>query len=103
MKLSKCVSMILAGASLLPSSAPSEVCEKGEKEPASTASLFGDVGWLIVLAGLVCFLHMVKDLGLELVKRVFSGRGNVEVKLLDEKAKTSTGLAMEIFKASMVA
>ena len=89
-KLTKCMSVLLAGASLIPGAGASEVCEKGEQEPKSDASLFGDLGWLITLAGLVCLLHFVKEWGFEAVKRLLSGRENMKVKLLTEEAQMPT-------------
>ena len=56
-KVSKCMVMMLAGASLLPRGSASEVCEKGE----TTASLGS------------CLLHMVKEFGLGPVQRFIAG------------------------------
>ena len=85
-RVSRCMMAMLAGASLVPSSAAGEVCEKGEPESSSSGSMFGDLGWLLVLAGLVCFLHMVKEVGMGMVKRLISGGENLKVKLLNDQA-----------------
>ena len=85
-KISKCMAMMLAGASLLPQVGGSEVCEKGENESSTSSSMMGDVGWLVLLAGLVCLLQMIKDLGLTLLRRLVSGQENVKVKLLSTEA-----------------
>ena len=83
-RLSKCMAVMLAGVSLLPQGAAPEVCEKGELEAKSSA--MSDLGWMLVLAGLVCLLHMVKDLGVTWLKRLVAGKENIQVKLLDENA-----------------
>ena len=97
LRVSKCMMLMLAGASLVPGSSAGEVCEKGEPETMTSGSMFGDLGWLVVLAGLVCLLHMIKELGMDMVKRLISGRENVKVKLLNEQAiapqKGSNGAA----------
>lgn len=80
------MAMMLAGASLLPQGAASEVCEKGEEIRPTGASLFRDIGWLVLLAGLVCLLHLMKDLGLEIVRRLVARKECLKVKLLDEAA-----------------
>lgn len=86
-KISKCMAMMLAGMALLPPAAASEeVCEKAEKGSEHGASVLGDLSWMVFLAGLVCLLHVVKDLGLNLVKRLVSGRDHIKVKLLSEDA-----------------
>ena len=85
-RVSRCMAMLMAGASLLPHGAASEVCEKGELTSQGGSSMFGDVGWLVLLAGLVCILHMVKDLGLEVLKRLIVGKESLKVKLLDDEA-----------------
>lgn len=63
-----------------------EVCEKGDFPAQPTSSMMGDLGWLVLLAGLVCLLHMLKDLGLELVRRLVAGKDCIKVKLLEEEA-----------------
>lgn len=69
----KSVSLLAAGASLLPVSQAAEHCEAGEaRHSSSTSGLWADQGWLLLvllLAGLVCLLHVVKDLGWEMVRR----------------------------------
>lgn len=85
------MAMMLAGASLLPKGAASEVCEKGESAVPVNTSMMGDLGWLVLLAGLVCLLHMMKDLGVNMVKRLVSGKENLKVKVLSEEA-TSKGV-----------
>ena len=87
-KVSKCVAMMLTGISMIPQAAGSEVCEKGEAPVQSTTSMMGDLGWLVMLAGLVCFLHLVKDLGLGWLRRLVAGKECVKVKLLHEEATT---------------
>ena len=117
-RLSRCMMMMLAGASIVPSSLANEVCEKGGPDGQPDSSMVGDLGWLLVLAGLVCFLHLLKEIGMEAVRRLFSGQENLEVKLLSPEAicpqkgsseaagwdlsttmaVISTGLALEIPK-----
>ena len=87
-KISKCVAMMLAGVSMIPQAAGSEVCEKGEATAQSTTSMMGDLGWLVMLAGLVCFLHLVKDLGLGWLRRLVAGKECIKVKLFEEDATT---------------
>lgn len=72
-KISKCLAMLLAGASMLPGGKASEVCEKGESELKGGNSMWGDLGWLVFLAGLVCVLHLMKDLGMGMLKHLVSG------------------------------
>lgn len=86
LRLSKCMAAMLAGVSLLPKGAAQEVCEKGELEAKSQTSVMSDLGWMLVLAGLVCLLHMVKDLGVTWLQRLVAGKENIKVKLLDENA-----------------
>ena len=83
--VSRCMAMMLAGVSLLPVGQASEVCEKGESDHEQKSGTFGDLGWLIFLAGLVCLLHLIKDIGFGMIQRLLSGREEVKVKLLTEK------------------
>ena len=85
-KLSRCMAAMLAGVSLLPRGEAREVCEKGELDNKQSPSMFGDLGWLVFLAGLVCFLHVVKDVGMIMIKRILSGKEEVKVKLLNDEA-----------------
>ena len=84
--VSRCMAMMLAGVSLLPVGQASEVCEKGESDHEQKSGTFGDLGWLIFLAGLVCLLHLIKDIGFGMIQRLLSGREEVKVKLLTEEA-----------------
>lgn len=89
-KLSRCIAAMLTGASLLPQGEASEVCEKVEFPTTQTSSFAGDLGWLVFLAGLVCLLHFIKDVGLVIVKRLMSGKEEVKVKLLNDEAIVPT-------------
>ena len=104
-RVSRCMAMMLTGASLLPVGGASEVCEKGDADQAPGGSMFGDLGWFVFLAGLVCLLHIVKDFGVSMIQRLMSGREEVKVKLLSEEAvmpsKGSEGAAGWDLCASM--
>lgn len=85
-KLSRCKAVMLAGASMLPQAVASEVCEKEVETKESPANVIGDLGWFLFLAGLVCLLHVVKDVGIGMIKKMMSGKEEVKVKLLSEEA-----------------
>ena len=85
-KLSRCMAVLLAGASMLPQTVASEVCEKEEMPREERSNLFGDLGWFLFLAGLVCLLHVVKDVGVGVIKKMMSAREEVKVKLLCDEA-----------------
>ena len=48
--------------------------------------MLGNLGWMLVLAGLVCLLHMIKDFGVKLLQRIVAGKESIKVKLLEENA-----------------
>ena len=85
-RLSKCMLAMLVGASIFPQGAAAEVCEKGDPEAKGQSSVLGDLCWMLVLAGLVCLLHMIKDLGVTLMQRIVAGKESIKVKLLEENA-----------------
>lgn len=80
-KVLKAVSLLTVGAALLPGAQAAEVCEAAE-----TKGSWADQGWILVLAGLVCILHLVKDLGWELLKRLLSKEDSLKVTLLNDQA-----------------
>ena len=84
---------MVAGASLLPRGAAAEVCEKGGPETGGQSSVLGNLGWMLVLAGLVCLLHMIKDFGVKLLQRIVAGKESIKVKLLEENQRGSEGAA----------
>ena len=47
--------------------------------------MLGDLGWLL-LAGLVCLLHFIKEVGVDMVRRLLAGQENFKVKLLHDDA-----------------
>ena len=55
--------------------------------------MLGNLGWMLVLAGLVCLLHMIKDFGVKLLQRIVAGKESIKVKLLEENQRGSEGAA----------
>ena len=82
----KSLSLVALGASMLPGGQAAEVCGVGERCPARETSLWADQGWLVLLAGLVCLLHMLKDLGWYWVKRLTTNEDTLKVKVMSENA-----------------
>ena len=80
-KILKAVSLLAAGAALLPRAQAAEVCEVTEARGS-----WADQGWTLVLAGLVCIIHFVKDLGWGLLKRLMSKEESLKVTLLNDQA-----------------
>ena len=98
LKMLKSLSLLAAGAALLPGPTASETCEIKEARNDAESGSWADQAWLVMLAGLVCLLRVIKDLGWELVKRVFGRREQLKVKLLapGERKLVSLGLALEL-------
>ena len=71
---------------MLPGVQAAEVCRAGERCPTSETSLWADQGWLVLLAGLVCLLHVLKDLGWHWVKRLITKEDTLKVKIMSENA-----------------
>lgn len=86
LKMLKSLSLLAAGAALLPGPTASETCEIKEARNDAESGSWADQAWLVMLAGLVCLLRVIKDLGWELVKRVFGRREQLKVKLLSDQA-----------------
>ena len=82
----KSLSLLAIGASMLPGANASEVCKAGEECPQKDANLWADQGWVLLLAGLVCFLHVVKDLGWLWVKRLITKEDTMRVKFMSDSA-----------------
>lgn len=89
----KSLSLSAIGASLLPSADAVETHETKVTGGDGESSSWADQGWLLLLAGLVCLLHIIKDLGWELAKRLLGQRDHLKVKLLDDKPLL--GIALE--------
>ena len=89
-KMLKSLSLLVAGAALLPQSRAAETCEIKETRGEQTTGSWADQGWLLMLAGLVCFLHFIKEMGWELAKKLFSKKEQLKVKLLDDQASLPT-------------
>ena len=85
----KSMSLLAAGVALLPGAQASETCERKVTEEDRNAS-WGDQGWILLLAGLVCVLHFIKELGWELVKRLISKGESLKVTLLNDEATLPT-------------
>ena len=84
-KVLKSISLLATGLAMVPTAAASETCEIRESRDSAESGSWADQGWILILAGLVCILHLVKDLG-ELVKRFVKKGECAKVTLLDEKA-----------------
>ena len=72
MKLMKSISLLAVGASMMPGSMAAETPAEGQCASTPESSSWVDHGWLLMLAGLVCLLHLAKDLGWSLAKRLVS-------------------------------
>lgn len=70
---------------MLPGAHASETCEKRVTQEDHESS-WRDQGWILLLAGLVCLLHFIKELGWELVKRLISKGESLKVTLLNDQA-----------------
>lgn len=86
----KSLSLLVGGAAFLPKSQAAETCEIKETRGEQHTGSWADQGWLLTLAGLVCFLHFLKEMGWELAKKLFSKKEQLKVKLLDDQASLPT-------------
>ena len=82
----KSISLLAVGAALLPTTQAAETCEIKETRGEDAASSWADQGWVLLLAGLVCLLHIIKDVGWEMAKRLCGRKDQLKVKLLSEQA-----------------
>ena len=82
----KSISLLAAGASLLPVTQAAETCEATNPQENTGGGLWSDTGWLLLLAGLVCLLHIIKDVGWNVAKCMLSPREVLKVKILDDQA-----------------
>ena len=85
-KVIKALSLLAAGAALLPGAQAAETCERRENSGEDNAASWADQGWIVLLAGLVCLLHFLKDLGWELFKRLLTKGESMKVTLLNDQA-----------------
>ena len=85
-KALRALSLLAVGAAMLPGAQAAGTHGTKETRGEVEEGGWGDQAWILLLAGLVCLLHMAKEMGWELFRRLFARKESLKVFLLNDQA-----------------